>query len=119
MRADLPPNRVSKWKSGQGEPTARQALRIARVLRVPLEWLADEEAGDEPTALPGLSPDEAVMLDVIRDSGLTRRDVTRLVLQAVRDRGPVPAPIVGREFDPSTGDPLPAPGDRSRKGEAG
>lgn len=41
VSAGLPKNRITKWKKG-GEPTARQALAIARALGVPLEWLADD-----------------------------------------------------------------------------
>ena len=44
----LPPNRISKWAGGQGEPTARQALRMARKLGVSVEFLADDNADEPP-----------------------------------------------------------------------
>lgn len=40
----LPRNRVSKWVSGQGEPTARQLWRIAQALGTTLEYLLDDSA---------------------------------------------------------------------------
>ena len=51
--AGLSFGRISKWKAGTGEPTAAQALRMARVLNVPLEWLVDDSAGEEiPPPMP-------------------------------------------------------------------
>ena len=40
---DLPRGRISKWLSGQGEPTARQVLKVARLLDVSVESLIDDE----------------------------------------------------------------------------
>lgn len=42
--AKLPGGRFSKWKSGKGEPSATQALRMSRLLRVPLDYLAEKDA---------------------------------------------------------------------------
>jgi transcriptional regulator with XRE-family HTH domain len=39
----LPQGRISKWSAGQGEPTIRQALHLARWFGVLLESLADDE----------------------------------------------------------------------------
>lgn len=46
--------RFSKWFGGTGKPNLYQALKIARVLGVPLEFLADEEATEleEPKESP-------------------------------------------------------------------
>lgn len=60
--AALPENRISKWLDGQGEPTARQALRLARVLSVPLEWLADDAQEVPPPASDGLDDDDRMVL---------------------------------------------------------
>jgi transcriptional regulator with XRE-family HTH domain len=38
----MPRGRISKWVGGQGEPTARQALRLAELLRVPVRYLIDD-----------------------------------------------------------------------------
>jgi transcriptional regulator with XRE-family HTH domain len=35
-------NRISKWKGGTGEPTASQAFKMARVLRLSLDYLLDD-----------------------------------------------------------------------------
>jgi transcriptional regulator with XRE-family HTH domain len=80
--AGLAKGRVSKWASGQGEPTARQALRIARVLGVPVEWLADDTAPGEPpepapAPPPPLSEDERYVLEVFRALEITRADAIR------------------------------------------
>lgn len=39
--AGLAPYRIAKWKAGQGEPTARQALAMAEVLGVVVEDVID------------------------------------------------------------------------------
>jgi transcriptional regulator with XRE-family HTH domain len=44
----LPQGRISKWLGGQGEPSLRQGLRLARWFAVPLEWLADDEMDELP-----------------------------------------------------------------------
>ena len=46
--AGLPKGRVSKWLSGQGEPTARQALRMAKALGVTLDYLVDDDLSTPP-----------------------------------------------------------------------
>ena len=45
-KALLSENRISKWKNGTGEPSAKEALRMARILEVPLEYLVDDEEDD-------------------------------------------------------------------------
>lgn len=76
--AALGKGRYSKWKNGTGEPTARQALRIARLFGVPVEWLADDDAPeDPPVAVPLLSPDEERIIDVVRSLELSRKDAIR------------------------------------------
>lgn len=49
--AMLSPNRISKWKGGQGEPTARQALRMAQLLELPVAYLIDDDQA-QPEATP-------------------------------------------------------------------
>jgi transcriptional regulator with XRE-family HTH domain len=44
----LPQGRISKWLGGQGEPSLRQGLRLARWFGVPLEWLADDTLDELP-----------------------------------------------------------------------
>jgi transcriptional regulator with XRE-family HTH domain len=95
--ADLPKNRISKWKDGVGEPTAAQALRIARVLGVPVEYLADD-AMDEPPA-PDVPQDvldtiHRLTVDVARnrllglpDLGIGKPQPTRIAPQEKRKKG--------------------------------
>lgn len=80
-RAHLSVNRISKWKSGKGEPTARQALAIAEALRIDLRWLIDDEMVEMPAVKSELGPDEQRIIEVFRDSGLTRKEaLTRWAL---------------------------------------
>jgi len=44
----LPQGRISKWAAGQGEPSLRQGLRLARWFAVPVEWLADDTLDEMP-----------------------------------------------------------------------
>jgi transcriptional regulator with XRE-family HTH domain len=44
----LPQGRISKWVAGQGEPSLRQGLRLARWFTVPVEWLADDTLDELP-----------------------------------------------------------------------
>jgi transcriptional regulator with XRE-family HTH domain len=73
--AVLAENRISKWKDGQGEPTLRQAYRMARLLGVPLDYLADD-ALQEPSS-SGLTDDERAILDLFRALGLDRAEGLR------------------------------------------
>ena len=78
--AALPTNRVSKWMAGQGEPTARQAARIAALLDVPLDWLVSEQedsVADPPAYGYRLNYGERLILDVVRALGLSRDESIR------------------------------------------
>lgn len=116
--AGLSHGRISKWKDGQGEPTASQALRIARLLNVPVQWLIDPEAPDEPAAADGLTADDRAVLEFCHDLGIGRREALRRLATAAQAAAQ-PAPEVAnghvaRPLDPDTGAPLASP--RSRKG---
>lgn len=74
--ARLPENRISKWLDGQGEPTARQALRVAQVLKVPVEWLIDDEA-DVPPPLPELTGPELRAVEIVRALKIDTNEVIR------------------------------------------
>jgi transcriptional regulator with XRE-family HTH domain len=65
--AGLPKGRVSKWAGGQGEPTARQALRMARLLNVPLDYLADDDLDEPPPA--SMTDRERQVWEVVRTIG--------------------------------------------------
>jgi transcriptional regulator with XRE-family HTH domain len=74
--ATLPENRISKWLDGQGEPTARQALRLSRVLEIPLDWLIDDEQ-DVPPPPPDLSIPEQRAVEMVRALRLGKEEVIR------------------------------------------
>jgi transcriptional regulator with XRE-family HTH domain len=64
--ARLAPNRISRWKAGTGEPTASQAVTIARVLDVPVQFLVDD-AIESPQ--PKEDPQLREILDIVRRLG--------------------------------------------------
>ena len=68
--AGLAASRISKWKDGRGEPTARQALRLARLLDVPMEYLVDDLA-EGPAQQPHLTDAELRAVEITRALGLS------------------------------------------------
>jgi transcriptional regulator with XRE-family HTH domain len=92
--AALAPKRITKWKDGTGEPTASQALRLARLFKVPVEWLVDDEAAEEPATSRQERPrtiDEAVAL-------IGEREALRRILA-----GPVATPAEPARFEVQVG----------------
>ena len=88
--AGLPTGRISKWVTGQGEPTLRQGLRIARLFNVSAEWLADDNAvSAEPAA--SLTVDESTVLTVFRDLGMSRQTAIRALTAAAKSANQGPA----------------------------
>lgn len=80
----LSQNRITKWKAGQGEPTARQAYRIAEVFGVSVGWLISDEDHDKPVVADGLNEDERAVLDVYRALKLDRHEAIRRLAGAIR-----------------------------------
>lgn len=77
-RAGLARGRISKWKADQGEPSAKQALRMARLLNVSMEYLADDDL-DEPAPVPSiaLAADERAIIDLYHDLELDKREAVK------------------------------------------
>jgi transcriptional regulator with XRE-family HTH domain len=71
----LSENKISKWKQ-KGEPRASEALRMARTLGVPVEYLIDD-AMDEPGGEPGLTADERTIVDLFRVLGIGKLEAMR------------------------------------------
>jgi transcriptional regulator with XRE-family HTH domain len=59
------PSRLSEWKNDEGKPSIAQALRMARVLDVSLDYLADDSM-DEPPVRQELPEDEKALLRLYR-----------------------------------------------------
>lgn len=78
--AGLARGRISKWKADQGEPTASQTLRMARLLQVSMEFLADESI-DEPLPPPAehflFNEDERAIIELYRDLELNRQEAVK------------------------------------------
>lgn len=102
--AGLAKNRISKWAGGTGEPTARQAWRMATLLGVSVDYLVRDDL-NEPTATVGLSEDERMVLRTMRAVSIDADEVIRLIYSESRDRSrrtimeempPLPPPKRGR-----------------------
>ena len=70
--AGLAENRIAKLKAAKRSgPSAAEALRVARVLRVPMEWLCDDAATHDPDHIkPMLAEWEAYVIDAIRSAAI-------------------------------------------------
>lgn len=86
--AKLPQARISKWKKGEGEPTARQALRMAHLLGVSVDYLVDDLQEEPSHSFTATTEAERTALDMVRELGLTKGDVIRLL----SGRGPLGRP---------------------------
>jgi transcriptional regulator with XRE-family HTH domain len=62
--AKLSKSSVSRWVNGETRPRMLQALKLARALKVPLEYLIDDAMEEMPPVLP---PDEEFVLRVYRN----------------------------------------------------
>lgn len=71
---DVSKSTVNNWFAGKGEPGLTIGLRIARMLGVTLDYLADEDATEvgPAGAAPTLTEDERVILLFYHAMGLTR-----------------------------------------------
>ena len=63
---------LSRWFSGENEPKLSDAFHLARVLELPLSYLADDSQ-DQPPA-PEFTEAERFVVQVIRDLRLTREE---------------------------------------------
>ena len=67
-------SRISEWQREPPEfqPGLEQALKLARFLEVSMEYLVDDEM--EEGSYPEIGPDESMLLDAYRSSGLRIQD---------------------------------------------
>jgi transcriptional regulator with XRE-family HTH domain len=105
VAARLPQGRISKWKAGKGEPTAAQALRIARVLRVGVEYLVDDDLTE---VVPAISEEDQRILDLAHELGFKR---------AQRRLLGIPEELPERVWPPRKDLPTGEAGSESRKGK--
>jgi transcriptional regulator with XRE-family HTH domain len=95
--------RFTDWKDPEPKdnrrPTAAQLLALARALKVPMEYLADDAMDDPPPS--EISPDEAALLEVVRASGVSARELrTALIREGVRTLVRAGSPGDGYPGDP-------------------
>jgi transcriptional regulator with XRE-family HTH domain len=97
----LSKNRISKWKNGEGRVYADQALRIAKVLRVPLHWLVDPtQTGPPLMEQPPLTEAEQTAVDLVRAHGYSKVLILRLLTNPRKLPDRVPAPTLGEPSAP-------------------
>ncbi len=65
-RAKVSRSSCYKWFAGTAWPEIREAFRLAAVLRVPVEYLADDSQ-DKPPPPPELTPDEEAAHEAYRE----------------------------------------------------
>lgn len=90
--AGLPRGRITKWKSDQGEPSAKQALRLAKALDVRLEWLVDDDENWPPTSRQQLSVDDSMISSMVEILGFAEAK-RRLLLPPKGDQADVLAAL--------------------------
>jgi transcriptional regulator with XRE-family HTH domain len=95
---------VGPWWNGTKRPDLSNALKLAKALGVPLEFLADDDL-DVPSVLPPIaseiSPDEAALLEVVRASGVSARELrVALIREGVRTLVRAGSPGDGFPGDP-------------------
>ncbi len=100
----LSENRISKWKKGQGEPSASEALRMARALGVSVEWLIDD-AGETAPA-PELSELDRAVIDLVHALGLEKGEALRRLASPSPQPNVVYRPNGAEEFPPAGFAPL-------------
>lgn len=90
--------RISKWKDGVGEPTAKQAWRLAMFLGVAIEYLVNDDI-DKPFRVHGLNEDESTVLRTMSALGLDGDEaIRRLAKSAVVPISP--RPMLPDELNP-------------------
>jgi transcriptional regulator with XRE-family HTH domain len=93
---EVSPNTASRWVNGEVRPFRPEALRLARALRLSLDYLADDEM-DEPATVPSLPPGDALVLEVFHALELDPHEAIRRLslksrMQAERPEGLVEPP---------------------------
>lgn len=76
--AGVEPPRVNQWKRGAGKPYLDQAVKIARLLGVSLDWLAAEGEAEAPAPFEGpRTLDDALILRAVQVHHLTTDEALR------------------------------------------
>jgi transcriptional regulator with XRE-family HTH domain len=80
-RVGMHPNRVTRWRDGQGDgyPRANEAYLIAKALDIPLEWFLDGSEGPPP---PATASERGIVLELI--DALGDREAARLLVEGVK-----------------------------------
>lgn len=72
---DVSKDTVNRWFRGQATPDIREGVVIARLLGVPLDYLADDELDEPPRA--ETSEDERALIDLYHALKLTKFEALR------------------------------------------
>jgi transcriptional regulator with XRE-family HTH domain len=88
-KVKVPKSSLHRWFHGEAWPRLAEGLRLARVLEVPLDYLADDEMEEVPApARDGLDGDERFLVQMIRDLRLTRAEAVRRLACEATGKGP-------------------------------
>lgn len=83
--AGLSENRISKWKAGQGEASLLEAVRMAKLLEVSLDYLAGvEDRGDR---MSELTRDERLVIEMARKLGMDKAQKRLLQDEDLQESG--------------------------------
>lgn len=109
--AELHPSALSDMTAGKRRPYMDQALKLARALKVPLEYLADDSLDEPPE--PQLTDDDAFVIRAVRAMGISADEaVRRIYAGALKpelvSNGGREERAYGSTFEPSPGRPDPS-----------
>lgn len=91
-RTGLRPTLVNKWlREGNRGPTGIQFLAVARALRVPVDYLIDDEADNPPP--PIVSDDEVPILELVRSLRIDRGTALAALARAATSGGSSPPEV--------------------------
>lgn len=111
-------SRISKWRSGTGEPDRNQLLRISRFLETGMEYLADDSL-EEPQSPQQLAEDERAVLQIYRAlrPQLDQIKAIRALSAASNAELSISqrSTIQGQPHDPETGEPIEVSDPRTTK----
>lgn len=81
--------RISRWETGEGAPSMEQGFRIARALGLSYDFFADDSADSPPPEPESLvTPNELVMVGMLRGAGIGPADLARLIEDSAKKTGP-------------------------------
>ena len=79
--------KVNAWLAGKTLPDIEEALRLARLIGVSVDFLADDKLDAPPS--PPMTDDEVYILTLIRDLGMGRQEAVKRIVDGGKQVGTV------------------------------